>query len=118
MSARKFKCLEQNSLRKRTKNYFGIKENLGASTGNFTYQNQNHRRMRFSVHTTSSAAMFRNLSFCDSDSPIRSKPCEFKFCLTECFLETTLNWLDQLKARRITQPMKGQRILPAFVKRS
>ena len=61
---------------------------------------------------------FRNLSFCESDSPIRSKPSEFKSCLTECFLETTLNWLDQLKARRITQPMKGQRILPAFVKRS
>ena len=47
-----------------------------------------------------SAGIFRNLSFCESDSPARSKPSEFKFCLTECFLETTLNWLDQLKARR------------------
>jgi hypothetical protein len=26
-----------------------------------------------------SAGIFRNLSFCESDSPIRSKPCEFKF---------------------------------------
>jgi hypothetical protein len=69
-------------------------------------------------HGRRAVGLFRNLPVCESVSLARARLCQFKFCLTERFLETTLNWLDQLKARRITQPMMGQRILPAFVKRS
>jgi hypothetical protein len=61
--------------------------------------------------------MFRNLSFCESNPKARARLCQFKFCLTERFRETKLNWLDQLKAHRITRPMMGQRMLSAPIKR-
>ncbi|HET8972342.1 MAG TPA: hypothetical protein VFN63_03560, partial [Pseudolabrys sp.] len=43
--------MQQNSLHKRTGNYFGGTGNFGAGTGILLAKNRNRRRMSFSVHT-------------------------------------------------------------------